>query len=106
MSKPQIHQYDVGIQFKVSLVDSTTGLARDASGAQSIQIVFQKPSRSYMTKTGHFLTDGSDGIVFYTSTSNDLDEIGFYRIQVFLFYNDGAIRSEIGSFRVLRNIPE
>jgi len=48
----------------------------DVSTATSKKMLFKKPSGATLTVDASFLTDGSDGQIYYDSQVGDLDEAG------------------------------
>lgn len=99
----EIFQYDAGIQFLVEVRDETD-TAKNISTATVKQFVFKKPSTNKLTVDCNFYTDGSDGLVYYTTTSTDLDEIGLYRLQIYLEFSSLGKHTDIGNFRVGKNL--
>ena len=52
------------------------GLRFPINGASTKQILLTKPSQSTATaKTGTFVTDGTDGELYYDTISGDIDEL-------------------------------
>ena len=79
MAADEIHVDDVGTLFKVTIADCPSSL--DISSATTKTLKFKKPSGTVLSKPGTFFTDGSDGILTYTSVSGDLDECGRWELQ-------------------------
>jgi hypothetical protein len=98
-----IHTGDIGTQFRVTVQDCNS-TAIDLSTASSKSIIFKKPNGTSLTKSASFLTDGSDGIITYTSESDDLDTVGSWKIQAHVVFPSGEWRSEFKSFKVHRNL--
>lgn len=98
----EVHQDQIGMQFKVTLSDAD--VAVDLSIYTTRQIIFKKPSGSLLTKTASLYTDGTDGIMYYTSVSGDLDEVGIWKLQCQLTNASESHRTEIGSFKVYGNL--
>lgn len=99
----EIHVGDIGTQFKVTITDSSN-VARDISDATTKQLILKAPSASKKTKNAGFFTDGSDGIILYTTVSGDLDECGTWKIQGYVITPSGEWHTEYESFRVERNL--
>lgn len=99
MSCPEIHVGDVGTQFTITILDQDD-VAVDLSGYSTKQLIFTKPGGTSLTKTASFATDGTDGIIQYTSIAGDLDEAGIWQIQAIL----NSFHSNIGTFTVHRNL--
>ena len=98
-----IHQNDIGTTIKIQISDCSDN-ALDISSADTIQIVFKKPSGTSVTKTATFTTDGSDGLIQYIIVDGDLDEIGSWKTQAVVTIGAYVWHSEYETFKVLRNI--
>jgi len=102
MPATEVHLGDVGTQFQVTFKDGSTVV--DISEATTKQLIFKKPSGNVLTKSGTFLTDGSDGILTYTTVSGDVNEIGRWQLQGYLVIAGKIFSSDIVKFRVYRNL--
>tara|TARA_R100000008_G_C3580871_1_gene168420 strand:- start:668 stop:976 length:309 start_codon:yes stop_codon:yes gene_type:complete len=102
MPANEIHQNDIGTKFVVTIKDGSSAV--DVSGATTKQIIFKKPSGTTLTKAAAFNSDGSDGIIYYSAASEDLDETGTYKIQGKVVISDGTFYTDIQSFKVHRNL--
>jgi hypothetical protein len=102
MSTNKIHQNDIGVTFKITVKERD--VVYDVSSSTSRDIVFKKPSGDLVTKTASFFTDGTDGIITYTTISGDLDEIGSWQLQAIITEGSSVFHSEIESFKVHRNL--
>lgn len=60
------------------------GSALDVSGASTKQLVFKKPDGTKVTQTATFYTDGTDGVLQYTTVSGDIDQAGSWQCQAYL----------------------
>lgn len=98
-----IHLGDVGTIIQITITDCS-GTAIDISNATNIEFVFKKPSGASITRTGLFVTDGTDGLVKYTLIADDIDEIGTWKIQVNITASNGSWSSCFESFKVHRNL--
>lgn len=98
----EVHLDDIGTVFRALIVDGST--AKDISTATTKQLIFKKPSGSKLTKDGSFYTDGTDGILQYTTVSGDLDEVGLWKVQGYVIIGTNEHKSDIYSFRVYYNL--
>lgn len=98
----EVHVGDVGTIFRLTIMDGSSPV--DLSGATTKNINFQKPDLTTMSKAGTFFTDGTDGIIQYTTSSDDLDLAGTWHIQASITLTAGQWKSEIQSFTVYPNI--
>lgn len=98
-----IHVGDIGTLFKVTMKDQD-GVVVSLSGATSLQVKFQKPDESVIVKTASLFTDGTDGIVTYTTQSGDLDQPGAWKLQAVVAKGGGQWSSDLIKFKVAANI--
>ena len=98
----EVHKYQIGLQFRITLSDSDVVV--DLSNYTTHQMIFRKPSGEILTKTASLYTDGTDGILYYTSIDGDLDETGTWQVQCQLTNAVESHRSDIASFRVYGNL--
>jgi len=98
----EVHVGDIGTIFRVTLMDGSSAL--DVSGASTLQIIFKKPDNSNDTQTAVFTTDGTDGVVQYTSIAGDLDAAGKWAIQANVVLPAGSWKSNVSTFRVHENL--
>lgn len=103
MAANEIHKYDIGTVFRFTV--KYNGSADDISDATTRQVTFQKPSGTKVTKTLSLVNDGTDGLVQYTTVADDLDEIGTWKAQCYIVYDDTQKwYTDIITFKVHRNL--
>ena len=68
------------IQLLVQFVDEN-GVPINLSGGTSYKIKLEYPDGSTQDFTASLYTDGSDGIISYTTGPDDLNQVGYYFIQ-------------------------
>ena len=73
---------DEGTVIRVTVTEG--GAAFDCSTATVKVLRFRKPDGSVASVTASFYTNGTDGIVQYTTTTGDLDQVGKWTGQVYL----------------------
>ena len=98
----EIHYGDIGVNFNITVMNGTAAL--NVSNANSINIIFQKPDGSDLTKTATLVTNGTDGNIRYTSVSGDLDQVGTWQIQARVDFGASVFSTDIQKFKVYRNI--
>lgn len=76
----------------------------DISTSTSKSIIIKKPNGEILTVVANFLTNGSDGKIYYDTVSGDLDQSGLYKIQGSLLINGGLYKSSVKMFRVECNL--
>lgn len=98
----EIHLNDVGTAFDVVVLDGDVPV--DVSATTGIDYLFTKPDGTTVTKTGSKKTTGTDGRVTYVAVSGDLDQLGGWSIQVKVTLPAGQWSSQIGKFKVYKNL--
>jgi hypothetical protein len=98
----EIHKDDIGTRFQVTIMDGSSVV--DVSTATTKQIILRKPDETNLTKDASFYTDGTDGIITYTTTEGDLDVAGVWQIQAYIIIGSNKWHTDIGTFRVYPNL--
>ena len=103
------HVGDIGTDLRFKILDESygaqAGAVVDVSSATTIQIKFRKPGGSVVTVTGALVTDGTDGLVKYTTTAATfLDEAGGWSAQVRVALGSGDWHTAHGKFFVESNL--
>lgn len=82
MSFDSIVAGDFGQVAKLTFIDVDTNAAADVSGyATTIQMIFTDPSGTETAKTATFDTDGTDGVIKYTTEDGLIDTAGNWQIR-------------------------
>ena len=107
MAKETIQVDDEGTVFEFPIKDN--GAVLDLSSATIKQIKFKKPKTSTLaaetiTKTASFATDGTDGILTYTTVAGDIDRKGTWYVQAYVEIPDWKGHSEVEVFIVRENL--
>lgn len=105
MAVVEVHKGDIGTTFMVTIKDENDTV-KDISAYTTRQLLFRKPDGStVLTKTASFYTDGTDGKIYYTTVSGDLDTVGIWRLQAYLHNGSTNYRkSNVGTFSVFDNL--
>lgn len=99
-----LQQGTIGAVFELTVLDNT-GAIVNLSSASTKQILFRKPSKTTVTKDAAFTTNGTDGKLRYTTTSeDDLDKAGAWQMQAYVVTPTVTGHTQIVSFTVLRNL--
>lgn len=98
----EIHVFDIGTSFELTVYEDETVV--NISSATTLEVLFQKPDGTVDTKTGVFLTDGTDGTVQYVTVSNDLNQTGTWKVQARVEFPTGTWSSDIQKFKVYANL--
>lgn len=98
----EIHVGDIGTQFIITVKEDDSIV--DISSASSIIIYLKKPNGVSYEKYGSFVTDGTDGKLFYTSVYGDFDAPGLYKLQAKLTMGGSTYHSNLETFKVYCNI--
>lgn len=81
-TQADLHVGDIGTIIYINIVEQ--GAALDISSATTKTIRFQKKDKTTMDKTAIFKTDGTDGILQYTTVTGDIDQKGRWQAQAYL----------------------
>ena len=103
MTTVYVHNGDVGTIFRLTITDSSS-TAIDVSTASTKYIYFLDPSGVKHKKTAAFYTDGTDGIIQYTTIAGDIDEVGTWQMQGYVETSLGKFYMEKSSFQVLSTL--
>ena len=82
MSQGDIHVGDIGTIIDVTIKEA--GVAAVISSATVREFRFQKKDKTTFDKTVAFKTDGTDGILTYTTVVGDIDLAGRWYVQAYL----------------------
>lgn len=77
----------------------------DISSATVKNIIIEQPNSTLITSSGSFLTDGTDGILYYRTSPTDLIQVGTYNVQAYIEMPDFIGYSTPTSFNVYQNLP-
>ena len=101
----EIHLNDIGTAFQLTIYDcQVPPVIIDISSASVKEVKFRRPNYTSFTKTGTFVTDGTDGQVEYITLDLDLDAEGTWEIQAKVTLPTGTWSSDIQTFEVKGNI--
>ena len=106
MAKNEIRINDIGTKFLITIKDneSVVDISGTGSDAENKRIIFKKPSDSQLDKPASFNSDGTDGKLYYTTESGDLDEDGIWKLQAKVIIGSQTFHSDIHTFKVHRNL--
>jgi len=103
MAANEIHLYDVGTVFEVTMMDDD--VVQPIDGASVMEIVFEKPDKTLVTNTAVWSDDGLDGKMRYVvSQATELDQKGNWKIQGVVTFPTGKWSSDIDKFKVYENL--
>lgn len=89
---------------KLTITVSTCLGTKDLSATTIKTLIMTHPDGSVATFPLSFVTDGTDGLLYYTTTYGDLAQLGVYSYQIFLNYSSNVVYSDINNFRVYPNL--
>tara|TARA_Y100001938_G_scaffold140913_1_gene209876 strand:- start:242 stop:571 length:330 start_codon:yes stop_codon:yes gene_type:complete len=98
---------DVGVVFVVTIknCDNGTATAYNIASSTVRQIILKSPNGVTSTKTAVFNSDGTDGVIKYTTVSGDLNEVGTWRLQARVaFGSTYDYKTDIETFKVYENL--
>jgi|TARA_R110000744_G_scaffold291956_2_gene402532 hypothetical protein len=99
----EIHQYDIGTRFLITLKDNDVAVDV-SSGVRQINI--RRPDDTTLNKSGSIISSGSalSGIMYYDTIAGDLDEVGHYKLQAKVSLPSGTYYTDIYTFKVHCNL--
>jgi hypothetical protein len=98
----EIHALDEGTELRITVKDD--GVIVDLSSASSLEFLIRKPDGSLLTVVADLFTDGTDGILTYTTVSGDTDIAGLYKIQAKVTIGSGLFYSSSAAIKVHCNV--
>lgn len=98
----EIHVGDTGTLIEVTIMDGSDIVPLQAATVKKYH--FLKPDGSVLTVNASFKTDGSNGILTYTSLASTFSLPGQYSIQAEVTLPSGTWKSEWAEFVVYPNI--
>jgi hypothetical protein len=75
----RIQKDDWGVRFEITVITATSTV--DISAATSTAIYFEDPNGSVTSKAASFTTDGTDGKMYWDSTTSFLNVDGRWKMQ-------------------------
>lgn len=84
MGAEKIHKGDLGSVIELLILQAGTDTPEDVSDATTITVRVEKKDGTVVEHTGSFVTDGTDGLVKFTSKATSFDVAGEAKIQVYL----------------------
>lgn len=102
MASNEVHLNNIGTTFRTTVKDDDEVV--NLASATTKQIIFLKPDGTRVAKDASFYTDGTDGIIQYTTVSGDLNVAGIWRIQVYCVIGSYEYYSDIGTVKVHPNL--
>lgn len=107
MATKSVQENNIGTRFIATIVED--GGARNVSTATVRKIIFKKGDGTTVIEGASFLTDGSDGKIYYDSAAGFLTPSGSWAHQGYVEMTaprTGKWYSEIKGFIVRKNIVE
>lgn len=77
----KIYSFDIGTRLRMDIQANLTGYS-------TVEYKIRKPDGTTLTKTCT-VEDIANGIIYYDTVLNDLDQIGSYSIQAQIVFSDG-----------------
>jgi hypothetical protein len=99
----EIHENDIGVALRGTFKDQDDEIVNIAL-ATTKQIIIHQPGGDVLTKSGSFVTDGTDGLLQYVTVDGDLTPTGWYKIQGFVIIGSTQYHSDIHKFQVHGNL--
>ena len=97
-----IHTLSYGVSLRVTIKEND--LPVDISAATSIVYLIRKPDSSLLTVTASFYTNGTDGVLTYTTVNGDTNIAGVYKYQARMTLGGGLFYTSWDTFKVHCNV--
>lgn len=107
MATKSVQEFNIGTRFIATIMED--GSVKDVSTATVKKITFKKPDGSTAIKDAAFVTDGTDGKIYYDSEAGFLTPSGPWEHQGYVEMTaprTGKWYSEVKGFIVRKNIVE
>lgn len=102
MARDEIHKGDVGTILRATVKDGDNAV--NVSTASVKKFKFKKPNGDFSAVDAAFFTDGSDGILQYTSLAATFDQTGSWSVQAYVeFASEAKNHSDRYEFTVYGN---
>lgn len=100
----EIHESDIGTVFEITVEEDDVAI--DISGVVTKQVILMAPDETATAYDAAFVTDGSDGKMKYTTTSDAiLTPAGVWFLQARVAWSASQDwKSDIHEFRVYENL--
>lgn len=97
----EIHALDYGTELRITVKEDD--VAVDISAATNTEFLIRKPDGTLLTVAADFYTDGTDGILTYTTVEGDTDIVGIYKFQARITLG-GVFSTSWATFKVHCNV--
>jgi hypothetical protein len=94
-----VHFNDIGTRFEVTCKDQDGREITELADASVLKIVFERPSGNSFERVADYM---ADGIITYVTVSGDLNEVGKWKGQGYVEFEDYKGHSSIFEFEVKR----
>ncbi len=98
----EIHVGDIGTKLRATLYEDDEVV--DLQSATVKQYIIKKPGNVQIVVDCSFVTDGTDGKIEYTSTSETFDSPGYYKLQGYIEIAGNKWHTDTTTFRVHPNL--
>ena len=104
MSSKEIHIGSIGHIFDLTIYDENDNIVDISSATTTKNIIFCKTDGTIVVKNASFKTDGTDGIMSYTTVSGDIDQSGMWKIQGYVVLATGSWYTDIKNINIFKNL--
>lgn len=98
------HLQELSINLTITVVVVENSVPVDISGATTKDLIFLKPGGALVSKNGTFVSDGTDGLLSYTTELGFLTPAGTWRVQCHVVKGADDYYTEPVAFAVDRNL--
>jgi hypothetical protein len=105
MATTEFHVGDIGTVIRATIVDGDDAVdVSSASDTGEKLFTFIKPGGQKVVKAAAFDSDGTDGVLKYTTVEGDLDLPGNWTFQAYVALTSWQGHSSEGTFEVFANL--
>lgn len=90
---------DIGVDIRLRVKDDDGNIV-NISSAMVKRYDFAKPNGTTYSATASFVTDGSEGLLYYQTLTGEIDQEGIWELQLYLELSYGKYRSTKIKFKV------
>jgi hypothetical protein len=100
----EIHVGDIGTELRLVVYNQDGSVMDNLGSSTQTHFWISKPNGEVLDVDADLYTDGTDGILTYTTVDGDVDVAGIYKIQAVVTFSAGLYHSSIQTFRVHSNL--
>jgi len=99
----EVHVGDIGTEIRLVVYNQDDSLSNLSLSTETLFWI-TKPNGTVLEVTADLYSDGTDGILTYTTIDGDIDVAGAYKVQAVVSFSSGVYHSSVQTFRVYGNL--